>query len=350
MQRQREETKQLAEAEQAAAAPPAGGQRHLPEVINRLSAALLWPGSLANRVVAPDLDDLRARVMTAWELRQAASYTALGDHLATLIPDIEAAVAGFDGDDLEDGLRLVVHTYNAASSLLKRLGDFELGLLAADRAVRTAARLDEPILAAAASYRLANVLLEAGRFDGTKDVALRAASTIEPGRMQTSVSLASWGGLLLTAAVASARAGDEPRAWELLGEARGAGRMLGTEHADIHTIFGPTNVAVHAVQVAVELGNGRDAVARAERVEPDRFPASLVERRGHFLINTATGYALLGEDSQATQRLLRAEQTAPEEVRFDSSAHQLVHTLLGRERRSATPGLRGLAGRIGALG
>jgi hypothetical protein len=101
-------------------------------------------------------------------------------------------------------------------------------------AVCTAARLDEPIVAAAASYRLANVLLEAGRLDGTNDVAMQAATTVEPGTMQSSLSLASWGGLLLTAAVACARAGEEPRAWELLGEARAAGRMLGMEHADIH--------------------------------------------------------------------------------------------------------------------
>src|SRR5439155_20411249 len=141
------------------------------------------------------------------------------------------------------------------------------------------------------------------------------------------------------------RAGDESRAWELLGEARAAGRLLGGDYADIHTIFGPTNVAVHAVQVAVELGNGRDAVERAQRVEPDRFPASLLERRGQFLIDMAQGYALVRQDSQATATLLRAEQTAPQEVRFNSAVHQLVRPLLGRERRSATPGLRELAGR-----
>jgi hypothetical protein len=216
--------------------------------------------------------------------------------------------------------------------------------------VRTARRLDEPILAAAALYRLANVLLPAARFEGTKELALRAASTIEPGKLHTPLSLASWGGLLLTAAVACARAGDEVGAWELLGEARAAGRMLGGEYAGIHTIFGPTNVAVHAVQVAVELGNGHDAVARAERVQPDRFPASLVERRGQFLIDTAQGYALVGDDRQATETLLRAEDTAPEEVRFNPSVHQVVKLLLGRERRGAKPGLRELAGRIGVLG
>ena len=125
--------------------------------------------------------------------------------------------------------------------------------------------------------------------------------------------------------------------------------MLGFDHADIHTIFGPTNVAVHAVQIAAELGNGRDAVERAERVDPDHFPPSLAERRGQFLIDTAQGHSLIGDDAQAASTLLRAEQTAPEEVRFNPAALHLLHTLLGRERRSATPGLRELAGRMGGI-
>jgi len=348
LRRQRGETARLAAVEQPAAAP-ASGQRYLPGVIGRLSKAMLSPEPPATDSSAPFLDDLHARVRTAWELRQQASYAALGDHLAVLIPDIEGAGTVFDGEDHEGALRLVVHTYNATSSLLKRLGDYDLGLLAADRAVRTAATLDDPVLAAAAAYRLGTVLLSATRFDGATEVTLRAAATIEPGTMQTPLSLASWGGLLLTAAVASARAGDESAAWELLGEARAAGRILGLDHADIHTIFGPTNVAVHAVQIAAELGNGRDAVERAERVDPDHFPPSLAERRGQFLIDTAQGHSLIGDDSQAASTLLRAEQTAPEEVRFNPAAHHLLHTLLGRERRSATPGLRELAGRMGGI-
>lgn len=194
----------------------------------------------------------------------------------------------------------MVHTYNVASSLLKRLGDCELALLAADRAVRTAATLDEPVLVAAASYRLANVLLCANRFDRTRDVALHAADSIEPGKAQAPISVASWGGLLLTAAVATAKGGDGPGAWELLGEARAASRMLGMEYADIHTIFGPTNVAVHGVQIAAELGDGRDAIERAKRVDVGRFPTSLAERRGQLLLDMAHGYALTGEDGEAT--------------------------------------------------
>src|SRR5205814_1463904 len=151
------------------------------------------------------------------------------------------------------------------------------------------------------------------RPDETKTVALQAADLIEPSKQQTPRSLAMWGGLLLTAAVAAARCADESQAWELLGEARAAGRLLGTDHSDIYSIFGPTNVAIHGVQVAVELRNGRDAVRRSAQVDPDRLPASLLERRGQFLIDVAHGHVLEGTDDQAVALLLQADHLAPQE-------------------------------------
>lgn len=87
---------------------------------------------------------------------------------------------------------------------------------------------------------------------------------------------------MLTAAVAYARKGDACNAWELLGEARIASLLLGSEYADIHTIFGPTNVAIYSVQVAVELGNGHDAIRRGKQVDAEHLPPSLRERRGQF--------------------------------------------------------------------
>jgi hypothetical protein len=341
----------------------AGSQRHahvedsasrrfLPEIVNRLSDAMLAAGrrhstGQQTEVGQLTLPELTALVKRAWQLRQQAAYAALGEHLAGLIPNIEVSAANLNGDQRYAAQKLIVHTYNAASSLLKRLGDVELALMAADRAVRTAQSLDDPLLMAAASYRLANVLLTTSRLDDAREVSLHAADSVAPGKTSSPLSLASWGGLLLTGAVVSARMGDAPGAWELLGEARTASRMLAIEYADIHTIFGPTNVAIHGVQVAAELGNGDDAVRRGGHVNADRLPSSLHERRGQFLIDLAQGHVLIRSDGIATEALLRAEQAAPEEVRFNPTTHYLVRAMLERERLSSTPGLRGLARRIG---
>ena len=313
------------------------------------------PSDLARALLTPTVSDtepapvaeLAKQVTTAWHLRQRASYEALGQFLPTLLAQAQARAD--TGDDAEQSSRVVVHAYNAASSLLRKLGDGPLALVAADRAVRTARALGDPVLVAAALYRLANVLLSAWRPDETKAVALQAADLIEPGKMQTPRSLAMWGGLLLTAAVAAARSADESAAWELLGEARVAGRLLGTDRADIYSIFGPTNVAIHGVQVAVELRRGGDAVRRSHHVDPDHLPPSLLERRGQFLIDVAHGYVLEGADTPAVALLLRADDIAPQEVRLSPEVHDLIRTLLGRERIGATPGLRELAGHVGFI-
>jgi transcriptional regulator with XRE-family HTH domain len=146
---------------------------------------------------------------------------------------------------------------------------------------------------------------------------------------------------------AAARNADASTAWELMGEARAASRLLGTDHADVYAIFGPTNVAIHGVQVAVELRNGRDAVRRSYQVDPDRLPASLVERRGQFLIDVAHCHVLNGDDATAVTTFVRAEQIAPQEVRLNREVHHLTRIMLGRERTGAAPGLRGLATRLG---
>ena len=133
-------------------------------------------------------------------------------------------------------------------------------MIAADRAVQTARMVNEPLLATSA-YRLANAFLPAGRIVEAKEVALSAAGELERRLDASPAHLATWGGLILTAAVAAARQGDGGEAWELVGEAKTAARRLGTDHADLHTIFGPTSLAIQGVQVAAELGDGREAVS-----------------------------------------------------------------------------------------
>jgi hypothetical protein len=311
-----------------------------------LGRAILAPPS------RPDRPPLTAAAVAAgaeqaWQLRQRAEYQALGALLSALIPEAEACTANAEEQDVEQAGEALVHVYNAASSLLKRLGDDSLAAIAADRAVRTAERFGAALLTAAAKYRLANVLLVAGRLDEAQAVALDAADLVDPGRVSSTSGLATWGGLLLTAAVSAARTSDLSRTWEFLGEARTAGQLLGADHADMYAIFGPTNVAIHCVQVAVELRDGRDAVRRGNLVDPNHLPAGLVERRGQFLIDMAHAHTLAGDDHAATAALVEATRVALQEVELSGDAHGVLRGLLSRPHGGRTPELRALAIRIG---
>jgi hypothetical protein len=297
----------------------------------------------------PDVMVLDRRVNEAWKLRQGSHYMELGQLLPGLLVDAQVASQEMAGDQQALAFGLLAHSYNTASSVLRKLGDNGLAVIAADRAVQAARTVDEPLLVAASAYRLANAFLPAGRVIEAKEVALAAASGLESRLDASTAHLATWGGLLLTAAVAAARQGDSGEAWELVGEAKAAARRLQIDHADLNTIFGPTTLAIQGVQVAAELGDGREVLRRAKSVEPTRLPSHLVERRSHYLIDVARGHAQRADDPAALATLLEAEQLAPQEVRYNPIASELVMVMLKRERRAAMPGLRDLSARIGVV-
>jgi hypothetical protein len=54
-------------------------------------------------------------------------------------------------------------------------------------------------------------------------------------------------------AIVASRRGDAVTAWRAIGEAERAAQLIGADRNDFDTEFGPTNVQLHAVAVAVEL-------------------------------------------------------------------------------------------------
>ena len=111
---------------------------------------------------------------------------------------------------------------NAASSLAKMLGSAELAGIAADRAVRAAALTGDPLLNAAAAYRLANVLLAAGQPEPAQAVAIRAADQLRPVLTASPSHTATWGALIATSALAATQTAADADARELLGAAVGS--------------------------------------------------------------------------------------------------------------------------------
>ena len=293
----------------------------------------------------PDDATLQRGVVSCWKLRQQGRYFTLGGMLTKLLGGLDAAARAGAHDD-GSALRLSVHAYNAASSVCKRLGDPGLAVLCADRAVQAARAVDDPLLVAAAAYRLANVYLCAGNLSEAYEIALSGASVIQSSMDASRSRLATSGGLLLTAAVARARQQDARGAWELIREADLAAGRLGGEHVGLHTIFGPTSVAIYAVAVAADLGDGSDVVRRAGKIDLVRLPPGLLERRSHFLIALARGYSQQANDRDALTTLLWAERLTPDEVRLNRKAHALVEELIARARPSTAPDLRGLAARL----
>ncbi len=293
----------------------------------------------------PGDSTLQRGVIACWKLRQQGRYLDLGGMLTKLLSGLDTAVRSGDRDDAT-ALRLSVHAYNAASAVCKTFGDPGLAVLCADRAMQSARAVDEPLLIAAAAYRLANVYLCSGDLQEAHQIAMSGASVIESAVDSSRARLATSGGLLLTAAVARARQQDASAAWELIHEAERAAARLGNEHVGLHTIFGPTSVAIYAVAVAGELGDHRDVIRRANEVDLVRMAPGLLERRSHFLIEVARAHSEQTDDREALATLLHAERLTPDEVRLNGKARALVEKIVARARQRTTPELLDFAGRL----
>ena len=305
---------------------------HAPGVIAAIGAALHADPAAQP---ADDHTALERDVLRAWELRQSAEYARLGGLLTELLREIASGQADPAAP---------VHVCNMASSLLKRLGAYEMAAVAADRAFRAASQSGSMLLVGAAKLRVANVYLAASRHAEAVAVAAAAADDLPPGRTSAPEEVATFGALLLTAAVAAAEMGEAAQAWEFLGHARAATAFNDREHADLYAVFGPVNLAVHGVQVATELGDGREALRRAEHTDPGRLPAVLLERRSTLLIDMARAQHMRGNTAAAGETLIEAERIAPLEVRYSAAARGLLGELLSAGRPAA--GLREMANRL----
>jgi hypothetical protein len=316
----------------------------IPPHLAALASALLSPPCAAAGSPADRLADEAKRI---WKLRQAAQYQRLTTDLPQALARARSNENAAPGDRSATTLAALTHLYNAASSVAKSLGSFELAGIAADRAVLAAGRTGDPLLAGAAAYRMANVLLSAGQLGSARVVAITAADRLRPVMTATASHTSTWGALLATAAQAAAQDYAAAEAWELLGASKVAADLLPTEHADLFSIFGPASWLIHGVSIAADLDDGAEAIRRAAQVQLGRLPTFLNERRTFLLVGEARGHALRNDVTAATDALRVAERAAPEEIRHNPQARLLVSRLLAAGAAHNKP-LHDLAARMSA--
>jgi hypothetical protein len=147
------------------------------------------------------------------------------------------------------------------------------------------------------------------------------------------------GGCALLLAVLEARQGRSDEARRHLKVAENLAKRLGGDRNDYGTEFGPTNVKLHQVAVAVELGNAAEALDLARRVDP---AALSLERQARFLVDVARAHAQRRAVASAVATLADAERIAPAEIRESRRVRELIGDLEHMARGRAVPGLRAL--------
>jgi hypothetical protein len=147
-------------------------------------------------------------------------------------------------------------------------------------------------------------------------------------------------------AVTAARENDRQQANRHLDRAREIAADIGQDRNDFGTEFGPANVALHAVSVAVELGDAGQALDLARDIQPERLSA---ERQARFLIDLAQAHTMRRQTGEALRCLEQAEQLTPEQTRTHRVARAVTRDLIQLSGSRPRPELRELAERFGVL-
>jgi transcriptional regulator with XRE-family HTH domain len=239
-----------------------------------------------------------------------------------------------DGDQRRQSWAVSARAHHLAATTLSKVGEADLGWIAAERAMRAADQSDDPLVLASAARACTHALLATGRYDDALDLGLTAA-----GWLQDQVAdgdpeaLSLFGMLNLRTAVAAARDHDRQTATDLLRRASDAADRLGIDANYWQTSFGPTNVELHRLSASLDLGDVSYVIEHQD-VDATHMP---VERRVVHLIDMARALTYAGRDDEALRHLLAAEHEAPTLLRQNTSARETVKAL---HRRAPVTGGR----------
>ena len=318
--------------------PGAGGLRLVLSGVHSLRAML-------NGHQSPALATLRVKADKAWELTHAGRYADLTDLLNGLVPGLETAARALPERERPEVFELMAAVYQACSAALAKLSEPEAAWIAADRAMSAAERAGNPLLVAAGAYRLVFVFMTARHYDQAEETARTAADALwhlaDAGNPE---AMSLWGGLTLQRAVIAARLNDPDTAYACLERAEQIAARRGEGRNDYNTEFGPANVGLYEIAVAVELGDAGRALRAAASVDTTGLSA---ERRARMLIDVARAHAQRRQVDDAVSVLRQAEDITPEQIRGHDLVRQLVSDLLAMQDPPGTE-LRGLSVRVGA--
>lgn len=317
----------------------------------RIEHALMCAGLAPPPAVLRPVEDLTMAANMAMVQRMHGDYAALGALAPDVITELHAhAGTGAQPERVAAALTRVLF---AVSIGLKEQGYTTLAYLAAQQAEQAAPDAEH---AAAAAYAQSQVLLAVAAVDRAAQVAAAAAETAHSSGQIGGVSaVTQMAGMLhlQTALCRTAIAQRDGAGHHLdtaaahLAEATGLAAASG-EGSAFMLRFGPTNVKVWELSLAIERGEPSRVVELAPAV--DLTELNTPNRLSRFHLERARAHARSRNHAEATAALLAAENAAPDYVRTRPVVRELAGFLVRDARRRAVPdALTEFAARVGAV-
>lgn len=270
----------------------------------------------------PALSALRSDVSEVWDAYQGSQYGFATRQLPLILSDALLAVRAYAGEEREEANALLALTYQGAAMVLGKLGENELAWMAADRGLAAAQQSGNNVIVGSLFRSVTHCLLSTGRYETAVQLVSDAAGFLESGLGEaTPAYLSVYGTLFLTGSMAAARAEDRATTQAFLREADATASRLGTDGNHMWTAFGPTNVAIHKVATAGELGDFQVAAELGPQVDTSGLP---VERRVRHNLEVARALSAWNRTDDALSMVLDAEEMAPEQVRHHYMSREIV--------------------------
>lgn len=244
----------------------------------------------------------------------------------------------------EPSNRVLALGYQVAASVLTKLGETDLAWNAAERGLAAAQRANDPAIIGSLIRTVAFTVMSTGRVQPAVNLVEAGADYLQSHLGANRPDVWSvYGTLLLVGSMAAARNNRRDTVQGFLAEADHAAARLGGDHNYLWTAFGPTNVAIHRVNTAMELGDVQIALSLGPNLDTSALP---IERQIRHQLELARAFNLAGRQQDSITAVLDAEQAAPEQVRHHYLSRQLVLTWMRSIHGSPSFALQALAKRM----
>jgi transcriptional regulator with XRE-family HTH domain len=297
----------------------------------RLSRVLFPSGETGQ---PPDVEQVASLTEGAWEHYQ---HGRIGRTVA-MLPELIRAAQALESDASAGGRGSAVSAriHHLAATTLTKIGESDLSWIAAERAMNAADNSDDPLVLASAARAGTHALLAVGRYDDALQLGETARSWLTTNVREFDPAALSLRGMLdLRMATAASRHNDRATATARLAAADEAAQQLGTDANYWQTSFGPTNVMLHRLSAALDLGDIAYVTEHGPRVDSTMLPT--VRQVAHA-IDLARALSYSAQDDDAIEALLNAEAKSPQLVRHNPAVREIVREI---HRRSPVTGGRG---------
>ncbi|WP_243719838.1 XRE family transcriptional regulator [Actinomadura sp. KC06] len=295
---------------------------------------------------ALSMTHLAKAVAAAKRNYQDCRYSSVIKSLPPLLTDLRTACNNHEGDTRLRAEALSAEAHHVAASILLKLDEEGLAWVAADRSMQAARNSQDLTIIGSSARIITHALMNDGHHGAATQTASTYAERIDHDTDDRSPAFLSvYGALLLRGAVAAGHRSDRHTAATLLDEAEHAGRELGGDFNHRWTAFGPTNVQLHRVNIALRLGDAGAAIQEARRIDLDRVP--LTERKAILLLDTSRALTQWGKHDKAYDVLRFAHQLAPEEISARPAVHRTLRDLMATAPPSIKRQLRDFTTDIG---